>query len=142
MKTNELLDSKVNVKIKLATLWAAVTFLYLYGDYFELYVPKKVDGLLNGTSMLDSPSKLFVAAFLLLIPAVMVSLSVFLTPRLNQSLHILAGIFYTIFVSMVGLSSLSTWRAFYVFYAAIEVCLTVTIVVTAWRWERVEVEKK
>ena len=31
-----LQDFKVNVKIQLSTLWTAVMFLYIYGDYFEL----------------------------------------------------------------------------------------------------------
>jgi hypothetical protein len=34
-------DIKVNIKIKLSALWTSVTLCYLYGDYFELYVPKK-----------------------------------------------------------------------------------------------------
>lgn len=74
MKTgkNDLQDFKIDVKFKLSALWASVTFCYLYGDYFELYVPKKVEGLANGDNMLDSPMKLFIAAFLLLIPALMV----------------------------------------------------------------------
>lgn len=34
-------DVPVNIKIKLSALWTAVTLCYLYGDFFELYVPKK-----------------------------------------------------------------------------------------------------
>ena len=137
MRTGELQDFRVNVKLKLSALWASVTFCYLYGDYFELYVPKKVEGLANGENMLDSPTKLFIAAFLLLIPALMVCLSLILRPRMNRFLSIGLGIFYTLFVAMVGISSISAWRAYYVFYAGVEICLTVLIVWTAWRWERV-----
>lgn len=140
MKKGDLQDFKINVKIKLAALWASVTFLYLYGDYFELYVPKKVEGLLNGDNMLDSPTKLFIAAFLLLIPSLMVCLSVFLKPFPNRILNIFLGVFYTLFVALVGVSSISVWRTFYVFYAVVEICLTSLIVWFAWRWERVEVE--
>ena len=63
-KVNDLEDFKINVKIKLAALWTSVTLCYLYGDYFELYVPKKVEGLVSGINMLDSPVKLFLASFL------------------------------------------------------------------------------
>ena len=35
-------NSKVNIKVKLAALWSAATFCYLYGDYFELYTPNKI----------------------------------------------------------------------------------------------------
>ncbi len=138
MKTSDLQDFKINVRIKLSVLWASVTFCYLYGDYFELYVPRKVEGLLNGENMLDSPTKLFIAGFLLLIPALMVSLSVILMPTLNRNLNIILGVFYTLFVFLVGLSSISAWRSFYVFYAVVEICLTSLIVWYAWRWERVD----
>lgn len=136
MKKGELQDFAINVKLKLAALWATVTFCYLYGDYFELYVPKKVEGLMNGVNMLDTPIKLFIAAFLLLIPALMVCLSIILKPTINRILNIFFGVFYTLFVAMVGASSVSEWRAFYVFYAAVEICLTLLIVWYAWRWER------
>ncbi len=140
MKKGDLQDFKINVKIKLAALWASVTFLYLYGDYFELYVPKKIESLINGVSNLDTPTKLFVAAFLLLIPSLMVCLSVILKPFPNRILNICLGVFYTLFVALVGVSSISVWRTFYVFYAVVEICLTSLIVWYAWRWERVEVE--
>jgi Family of unknown function (DUF6326) len=142
MKTgsNNLQDFKINVKLKLAALWISVTFCYIYGDYFELYVPKKVEGLLNGVNMLDSPNKLFMAAFLLLIPSLMVCLSVILKPTINRALNICLGIFYTLFVALVGVSSISAWRFFYVFYAVVEICLTSLIVWYAWRWERVAAE--
>ena len=140
MKKDDLQDIKINVKVKLAALWASVTFCYLYGDYFELYVPKKVEGLLNGDNMLDSPTKLFIAAFLLLIPSLMVCLSIILKPFPNRILNICLGVFYTLFVALVGVSSISDWRTFYVFYAVVEICLTSLIVWFAWRWERVEVE--
>lgn len=139
MKT-ELQDFKINIKLKLSALWASVTFCYIYGDYFELYIPKKVDGLLNGENMLDSPTKLFIAAFLLLIPSLMICLSVILKPTINRILNISLGIFFTLFVALVGISSLSVWRTFYVFYAAVEICLTLVIIWYAWNWERVEKE--
>lgn len=40
-------DYVINIKIKLAELWTSVTFLYIYGDYFELYGPGKVDSLIT-----------------------------------------------------------------------------------------------
>ena len=32
-------DIKLNVKLKLAALWASFMFLYIYVDYFHLYMP-------------------------------------------------------------------------------------------------------
>lgn len=37
--TSVLEDVKVNVKLKLAALWASFMFLYIYVDYFHLYMP-------------------------------------------------------------------------------------------------------
>lgn len=143
MENKTKLDEfKINVRIKLAALWTSVTFCYIYGDYFELYLPKKVEGLLNGNNLLDSPIKLFIASFLLLIPSLMICLSMLLKPFLNRILNIFFGIFFTLFVGLVGVSSISEWRFFYVFYAAVEIILTLTIVWFAWRWEKVEVEEK
>ncbi len=136
MEVNKLEDFKFNIKIKLSALWTSVTLCYLYGDYFELYVPKKVEGLVSGVNMLDSPLKLFIASLLLAIPAVMVFLSIVLKPAINRWLNIVFGIFFTIFVALVGVSSISPWRAFYVFLAIIEVLITSTIVAYAWNWPK------
>jgi len=140
MKNSELHDFRVNVRLKLSALWASVTFCYLYGDYFELYVPHKVEELMNGASMLDTPAKLFIAGLLLLVPALMVCLSMILKPSLSRILNIVFGSFFSLFVAWVGLNSISQWRSFYVFYAFVEVLLTGLIVWYAWRWERVEVD--
>lgn len=141
MKKGDLQDFKINVKLKLSALWISVTFCYIYGDYFELYVPKKVESLINGNSNLDSPTKLFIAAFLLLIPSLMICLTILLKPFINRILNIFFGLFFTLFVGLVGISSVSEWRTFYVFYAGVEIVLTLMIVWYAWRWERVETEE-
>ena len=142
MKKGDLQDAKINVKFRLSALWVSITCCYLYGDYFELYVPKKVEGLMTGVNMLDSPTKLFLASFLLLIPALMTFLTLVLKPFINRLLNILLGIFYTLFVALVGVNSISEWRTFYVFYAMVEIVLALLIVWYAWRWDRVGAETK
>jgi len=39
-------DARVNTKTTLAALWASTTFCYIYGDYFELYIPGKLEAML------------------------------------------------------------------------------------------------
>ncbi|HCA06870.1 DUF6326 family protein [Chryseobacterium sp.] len=129
-------DIKVNVKVILSGLWAAVTLCYLYGDYFELYVPDKAKGLVEGTNLLDTPLKLFMAAVLLSLPAVMVFLSLILKPGINRVLNIVLGIFFTAVMLLIAVTSLSLWRAFYVFLALLESLITLLIVWYAWRWKR------
>lgn len=41
-------DIKVNVKLKLAALWASFMFLYIYVDYFGLYMPGYINNILAG----------------------------------------------------------------------------------------------
>lgn len=136
--SNRLEDHKINIRIVLSALWTAVMFCYIYGDYFELYVPKKVEGLLNGQNMLDSPMKLLVATIILTIPALMIFLSLLLNPQLTKWLNIGVGLFFTFFTLLVGISAMTEWRAFYVFLSFLESILTAIVVVKAWSWRKVK----
>lgn len=136
MKNINLEDFKINIKIKLSILWSSVTFLYLYGDYFELYIPNKLSGIINGTSMLDNPLKLFLASLLLAIPAVMVCLSILLKPLINKLLNIVFGTLFTIIMLLIAVTSIEEWRAFYVFYALLESAITSAIIWYAINWPK------
>lgn len=127
-------NPKINIKLKLSALWTSLIALYIYGDYFELYAPGKVEKLINGTAILDSPTKLFLASLLLAIPALMIALSVFLNSKINRLLNIVFGILLTIVVVLVGSTALYTWYSFYVFYAILEGIITLLIVWYAWKW--------
>lgn len=133
MKAN-LKDYEINIRIKLAVLWTSLMFLYLYGDYFELYTPAKVQHLLNGTAGLDKPAMLFLASVMLAIPALMIALNIFLKPIMCRWLNIIFGILYTIVMILIGSTSLHTWYEFYVFYAILEVIITLMITWVAWNW--------
>lgn len=136
--TSDVEDLKINIKIKLSALWASVTFFYIYGDYFELYVPNKVQGIINGNSMLDNPVKLFAASVLLAVPALMVGLSVILKTKINRGLNLIVGFVFTAIMLLIAVTSISEWRAFYVFYAIVESILTSIIVWYAWKWTKIK----
>ena len=129
-------NQKINIKIKLSALWTSVMFCYIYGDYFELYVPKKVEGLISGVNMLESPTKLFLASVLLAIPALMIALSILLKPAINRWLNIIFGILYTLIMVLIAITSISSWYTFYVFLAILESLITLLIVWYAWRWPK------
>lgn len=135
----ELEDFTVNIRIKLSGLWTTIMFCYIYGDYFELYVPGKVDSLITGKNMLDSPIKLFIATFILIVPALLIFFSLILKPALAKWLNIGFALFLSLFTFLVGLSSISEWRMSYVFLAFLETSLTITVAVIAWNWKKVEV---
>ena len=129
-------NPKVNIKIKLASLWASVTFCYLYGDYFELYTPGKIDSLLTGQNILDSPTKLLIATLILASSSVMVALSVLLQPKINRVLNIVFGMLFTLMMLFIGFTSNTEWSGFYVFLAFLESIITAAIVWYAWKWPK------
>ena len=129
-------NSKINIKIKLAALWTSLVFCYLYGDYFELYVPEKVNSLITGENNLDSPTKLLIAAIVLAIPSIMIALSIILKPKINRILNIVFGTLFTLMMVLIAINSLTAWYRFYVFLAILESLITFLIVVYAWKWPR------
>jgi len=129
-------DFKINVKLILSALWTSVMFLYIYGDYFELYVPGKVQGLLNGQNMLSTPYKLLLATIVLTLPSLMIFLSLIMKPKWNRFLNISIGVFLTLFTLLVAASSFTEWRIFYVMLALLESIITSIIVWKAWYWAK------
>jgi len=129
-------NSKVNIKIKLAALWASVTLCYLYGDYFELYTPDKVNSLITGENNLDSPTKLLIASIILAISSVMVAASIILKPKINRILNIIFGTLFTLMMVFIGIISTNEWYLFYVFLAFLESIITALIVWYAWKWPK------
>src|SRR5690606_668459 len=77
MASTALDDMKVHVKLKLSALWAALMFCYVYGDYFGLYVPGKLKGMLEGDGPIGPVSQgtLVATSILLALPGLMVFLS-------------------------------------------------------------------
>lgn len=129
-------NPKINIKIKLAALWTSVTLCYLYGDYFELYTPDKVNSLISGENNLDSPIKLLIASLILAISSLMVAASVLLKPNINRILNILFGSLFTIMMVVIGIYSTHEWYLFYVFLAFLESMVTALIVWYAWSWPK------
>lgn len=129
-------DFKINVKLELLALWSSVMFLYIYGDYFELYVPEKVADLLNGQNILNTPYRLLFASMVLALPSLMIFLSLQLKPKWNRILNISIGVFLTLFTLLVGISSFTEWKMFYVLLSFLESIITSIIVWKAWYWPK------
>lgn len=140
MANTGLEDIKVNIKIKLAALWASLMFCYVYGDFFSLFVPGRIQNLMNGNSGAGetTPVMLFLYALLLALPALMIFLSVALQAKANRILNIIMGILYTLVMILVVSSSISEWMAFYVFLGVIEIILTCVIVWQAIKWPTIK----
>lgn len=140
MKTgsSKLHDFPVNVKFKLSALWASVMFCYVYGDFFSLFLPSRLQNLLNGESGVGAttPLKLLMFAVLMTLPSLMVFLSLALKAKINRRLNIALGIFFTAVMMLVGATSIGEWMIFYTYLAVIEIILTALIVWFAWSWQK------
>lgn len=136
MANSHFEDVKINIKIRLAALWTALMFCYVYGDFFSLFVPGRIQHLMNGDSGAGetTPLTLLAYAILLALPSLMIVLSVMLQARLNRLLNIILGIFFTLVMLLVTLTSLGEWMLFYTFLGIVEIILTCTIVWQAIKW--------
>jgi hypothetical protein len=76
--TTALSDPKLPVKLKLSALWTSVMFCYIYADYFELFKPGRLEGIIAGNGPIGPTTQggLVVASLVLAIPSVMIFLSI------------------------------------------------------------------
>ena len=129
-------NSKIDIKIKLSGLWVSVLFCYIYGDYFQLYTPDKVNSLITGENNLDNPTKLLIASIVMAIPSIMVGASIILKPRINRVLNLVFGSIFTLMMLFIGVNSMIAWYSSYVFLAFLESIITALIVWYAWNWPK------
>lgn len=128
-------DLKVPVKLKISGLWAATMFCYVYADFFALHEPGRLANMNAGILApfgLATPMMMLGVAVMMVIPSVMVFLSLVLTPWINRWVNIVLGATYTIIIILTMIGA----PLFYLFFGAVEVVLTSTIVRYGWTWPR------
>lgn len=134
--TSMLEDRKVNVKTKLALLWVALMFFYMYNDLFSIFQPghaaELVEGQLEGVQF--TQTLLFGAAVLMAFPSIMVFLSLALKAKVNRWVNIVVGVLHVLVLlgtQFVGEGGIwFYWR----FYELLEALFLVFIIWTAWKW--------
>jgi hypothetical protein len=111
-------------------------FCYVYGDYFGLYQPGQLRGMLQGGGPIGPTSQgtLVAVSILMAIPSLMVFLPIVLPPALNRWTNMALALLYAV---IVGLTMPGSW-AFYLFFSAVEIGLSLLIVSYAWSWPRVK----
>ena len=135
-KTNSALKSfELSRSLRLSLLWASMMFLYIYNDYFSLYVPGTIEdmsaGRIGPLGEATDAVMLGVAA-LLTIPSLMVFLSAGLPSAFSKWLNVVLGALYT----LVNVATLFGSPLFYQFIVSIEIVLSVSIVVSALTWPK------
>jgi hypothetical protein len=127
-------DIKIHVRFKLFALWTSVMFFYIYGDYFELYQPGKLQDMLSGRMPFGAISQgaLLGMAAVMIIPSLMPFLSLVLPAAVNRWVNIVFGVIYSLIMIVVIRGG---WH-YYVLFGLIEITLTVLIVWFAWTWPK------
>lgn len=134
-----LKEYETNPKIILAAMWASVTLCYIYGDYFELYIPNHISKINQTKSLLNTPLRLLLASMLMAVPPCLVFLSVMLNAQLNRILNLIFGSIYTGIMLLIAITQFGNdWREFYVFLAIVESIITSLIIYYAWNWNQLE----
>lgn len=139
--SKSLANYSINVKLKLAALWTSLMFLYIYADYFQLMTPNKLERMIDLKTPMGptSPEILVVFSILLIVPALMIFLSVFLQPQINKWLNIIvAAIYMGISILIIASTIGDQWHTFYVLFNFVETIVFITIIIQAWKWPKLE----
>jgi hypothetical protein len=127
-------DVKIDVRIKLAALWIAAMFCYLYADVLGLFVPGILEELIAGEvgGMPVNDLFLYSSAFFMVPPIVMVFLPLTLKAKVNRLANIIVGLVYTLVALMTVYAAESPG---YLVYGSLEAVLTALVVWYAWKWK-------
>ena len=133
----ELEDNKISLKLKLASLWASLMYLYIYVDYFHLYMPGKTEDILRGVVFKFDITQGFLLAALasMTIPALMIFLSVALPAKLNRWVNIIIA---SINIPLILFNLAGEAWLHMVIGAVVEVVLLCLIIGYTWKWPRIE----
>jgi hypothetical protein len=122
-------DIRVHVRLKLVALWSSLMFFYIYADYFQLWQPGHLQGMLEGRRpFAGSPQRVLLGmSCVMVVPCLMPFLSVVLPVRLSRWVNMLFG---------VAVVALARGWYFYTMYGLIEIILSLLVVWYAWTWPK------
>lgn len=125
-----------DVKIKLAALWAATMFCYIYADILSLFRPGLIEQIIAGEVSGFEINRAFLlgSAVLMSLPTMMIVLSLILNPVANRYTNIIVGGVH-ICIAVATMLMPGT-GAYYVFYSVVEVVFLSLIVWYAWTWPK------
>src|SRR5215469_16732657 len=129
-------DMKVHVRFKLFALWSSLMFFYIYADYFQLWQPGHLQGMLAGGRPFpgDPQGVLLEMASVMIVPCLMPLLSVVLPVSLSRWLNIIFGVVYTLVI--VAVVAVARGWYFYTMFGLIEIILSLLVVWYAWTWPK------
>jgi hypothetical protein len=127
-------DVQVGVRLKIASLWIAMLFLFAYGDIFGFFAPGRIEEIQSGriSGMEITQSFLLAVSVYIAIASAMVFLTLVLRPAANRWVNIVIAALYI--VSIVA--SVFGEDAYFVFLSVIEIAMLALIVWYAWTWPK------
>ena len=127
-----------DVKIKLAGLWVAAMFCYLYADVLAFFVPGHLAEILTGEigGIPIDDFFLLASAGIMIPPIVMIFLSLVLKEKTNRRLNTIVGIVYTLIGVCMAVMAVIPFSPGYLVYGIVESTLTALIIWNAWTWTK------
>ena len=122
----------VDVRLKIAALWIAILFIFVYVDLFSLYRPDVRADLEAGRLFAFDVSQTFLlfTTLYVVVPSLMIYLTLVIPRRINRVLNVALAVVYA--VTIVG-SAVGEW-GYYVLGSAIEAVLLGAVVYHVWTW--------
>lgn len=118
-----------DVQLIISGLWISLMLTYLLGDVMRIFAGDFVPGEMNGEKA--TQSMWMMAAILMLIPIIMVSLSLILPYPINGWISIICSAFLFIF----NLAGVRTYPSYFDrFLIVVGLVFNVLIVWYAWNW--------
>ena len=123
----------LSVRLKLAAVWTALMFLFVYADLLSFFRPGELAEISAGNmGPVDvSQGSLLIAAIVVTIPALMIVVSAAAPFPLVRRLSLGVGVLY-ILVSVSNLIG-ESW-AYYLFFGVLEIGLAGLVVAYSYRW--------
>jgi len=126
----------VPTQVKLAGLWGAVMFMYIYVDIIGFFKPGTIADILVGKAWIYDINQtwLLLSLMLMTLPVIMVCVSLMSSAKINRYANIGLGAFHIVIA--FGFAS-GEIDAYYVFGTVVEVIILTMIIRTAWKWPMV-----
>jgi Sec-independent protein secretion pathway component TatC len=127
-------ETKMDMKVRLSTLWIFVMFNMVFADIVGFMNPGALEDIMTGNVGIEITQELLlVFSILLEIPIAMIVLSRVLPHKANRWANIIAAVITILFIIGGGNTSLS-----YIFFATMEVIGMSLIIWYAWTWPNLE----
>ncbi len=126
--------ARVNVRHKIAALWASMLFVFVYVDLFTVYrADFRADldaGTVNGFTV--GPTFLLATTAFIVIPSVMVFLTLVLPPHVARIANLaLSGVYALVIIG----GAVGEWN-YYVLGSIVEIAQLAAVGFYAWTWPR------